>query len=77
MIAQELQSQLAQGDLGVFEEIVAVGPYVNACFDAKKLAQSVLTEIQEKKSDFGSGESLEKTILLEGRAPNTHKSVHI
>ena len=77
LIANELQNKIQDQNLWIFSEIIAVWPYINASFDPQKLAQTVLSQIQEQKSDFGSGAPLDKTILLEGRAPNTHKSIHI
>ncbi len=55
----------------------AIGPYVNATLNSEKLAQEVITTIEAQKTNFGAGKATGKTILLEGRAPNTHKSVHI
>ena len=77
LIANELQNKIQDQNLWIFSEVIAVWPYINASFDPQKLAQTVLSQIQEQKSDFGSGVPLDKTILLEGRAPNTHKSIHI
>lgn len=77
LIANDLKMQMETSDLWIFAELIAVGPYINASFDPQKLAQTVLSQITEKKSDFWSGASQDKTILLEGRAPNTHKSIHI
>ena len=77
LIANELQNKIQDQNLWIFSEVIAVWPYINASFDPQKLAQTVLSQIQEQKSDFGSGTPLDKTILLEGRAPNTHKSIHI
>lgn len=77
LIANELQNKIQDQNLWIFSEVIAVWPYINASFDPQKLAQTVLSQIQEQKSDFGSGAPLDKTILLEGRAPNTHKSIHI
>ena len=77
LIANEFQNKIQDQNLWIFSEVIAVWPYINASFDPQKLAQTVLSQIQEQKSDFGSGAPLNKTILLEGRAPNTHKSIHI
>ena len=77
LIANGLQNKIQDQNLWIFSEVIAVWPYINASFDPQKLAQTVLSQIQEQKSDFGSGAPLDKTILLEGRAPNTHKSIHI
>lgn len=77
LIANEFQNKIQDQNLWIFSEVIAVWPYINASFDPQKLAQTVLSQIQEQKSDFGSGAPLDKTILLEGRAPNTHKSIHI
>ena len=61
----------------LFSEFYAVGPYVNVSFNTQVLASEVLQQIKKEKADFGAGEKTGKTILLEGWAPNTHKSVHI
>ena len=77
LIANELKEQIEKNNLWIFSEVIAVWPYINALFDPKKLAETVLTQIKDQKSDFWSGILQDKTILLEGRAPNTHKSIHI
>lgn len=77
LIAQDLKAQLENQDLWIFDQFFAVGPYINASFSVQQLANSVLGKIHDQKSDFWSAISQDKTILLEGRAPNTHKSVHI
>lgn len=65
LIAQDFKTQVEGQDLGVFSEIFAVGPYINASFAPQKLAQTVLSQIKNQKSDYGSGNAQEKTILLE------------
>ena len=61
----------------LFSEFYAVGPYVNASFNTQVLASEVLQQIKKEKADFGAGEKTGKTILLEGWAPNTHKSMKV
>ena len=79
MIASEVFAFLQEKDQtsSLFSEFYAVGPYVNASFNTQVLASEVLQQIKKEKADFGAGEKTGKTILLEGWAPNTHKSIHI
>lgn len=74
-LASEIAGQLQP--FGVFEQFQAIGPYINAFFAPQKLAQEVIAEIEKEKADFGAGAATGKTMLLEGWAPNTHKSIHI
>ena len=79
VIANEVLAFLQEKDQtsSLFSEFYAVGPYVNASFNTQVLASEVLQQIKKEKADFGAGEKTGKTILLEGWAPNTHKSIHI
>lgn len=77
LIANELCEFLQQQKSDFFLLFQAIGPYVNATLNSEKLAQEVITTIEAQKADFGAGKATGKTMLLEGRAPNTHKSVHI
>lgn len=74
-LASEIAGQLQP--FGVFEQFQAIGPYINAFFAPQKLAQEVIAEVEKQKADFGAGAATGKTMLLEGWAPNTHKSIHI
>ena len=76
-LAKELTEKLSQEEHQFFERFIAVWPYVNAIIESETFAQSLLTEIQEKQTDYGQGEKTGKQILIEGWQPNTHKAVHI
>lgn len=71
IIAQEVVKKLNN------ENIIAVGPYINFKINNDKLAQELITKILTEKDKFWQGEKTDKTLLIEWRQPNTHKSFHI
>lgn len=76
-IATELESSLngnKDNDLFSFQ---AVGPYLNATLNNWALAKDVIETVTKWGGNFWKWEATWKTILLEGWAPNTHKSIHI
>ena len=76
-IATELESSLngnKDNDLFSFQ---AVGPYLNAALNNWALAKDVIETVTKWGGNFWKWEATWKTILLEGWAPNTHKSIHI
>ena len=76
-IATELESSLngnKDNDLFSFQ---AVGPYLNATLNNWALAKDVIETVTKWGENFWRWEATWKTILLEGWAPNTHKSIHI
>lgn len=76
-IATELESSLngnKDNDLFSFQ---AVGPYLNATLNNWALAKDVIETVTKWGGSFWKWEATWKTILLEGWAPNTHKSIHI
>lgn len=74
-IAEELALKLPKTNF--IENIVPTGPYLNFFIKPEKIAKSVLTEINEKKSDFGKGKKKKEKIMVEYSQPNTHKAFHI
>ncbi len=71
-IAKELSSKIK------IESIApkATGPYLNFFISKKAAAESVLTEIQAEKEDFGR--QLNKAVtLVESPGPNTNKPLHL
>ena len=77
LIAQELSDFLKDKTSDFFSSFQAVGPYLNAFLNVEYLAKNTITSVQEKKENYWKGEPTWKTMLLEGWAPNTHKSIHI
>ena len=76
-IATELENSLngnKDNDLFSFQ---AVGPYLNATLNNWALAKDVIETVTKWGGNFWKWEATWKTILLEGWAPNTHKSIHI
>ncbi|MDR0860517.1 MAG: hypothetical protein LBO09_06160 [Candidatus Peribacteria bacterium] len=54
-LAKDLVSKLKHEETQIFSAFLAVGPYVNAVIKEEVLAKEVLTEITEKKADYGHG----------------------
>lgn len=71
IIAQEMVKELAN------ENVIAIGPYINFKINNNQLAQELIENILRKKENFWKGETTNKTLLIEWRQPNTHKSFHI
>ncbi|MDR2540739.1 MAG: hypothetical protein LBD11_02925 [Candidatus Peribacteria bacterium] len=55
-LAKNIVEKLGHEETQIFSSFLAVGPYVNAVIKEEVLAQEVLTEILEKKYDYGRGE---------------------
>lgn len=76
LIAEELASRF--GDNVNFEKIESAGPYVNFFINRNKLVETVLKEIKEKGSGYGSSNLGEgKTVIVEYSSPNIAKPFHI
>ncbi len=61
----------------VFSHIDAVNGYLNLYFSTSEYAQRVVDTILETGEDYGRGEDLAKTVMVEYSQPNTHKSFHV
>jgi arginyl-tRNA synthetase len=60
-----------------FSHIDAVNGYLNLYFSTSEYAQRVVDTILETGEDYGRGEDLAKTVMVEYSQPNTHKSFHV
>ena len=77
--AQELAEGIKEclGDLPGFSHIDAVNGYLNLYFSTSEYAQRVVDTILREGDEYGKGESLDKTVMVEYSQPNTHKSFHV
>ena len=77
MIAADLKEKV-EIDANKIEKVEVVGAYLNFFVSEKALAQTVLTEIGEKKESYGSS-SMGKgqNVIVEYSAPNIAKPFHI
>jgi arginyl-tRNA synthetase len=82
-IAIELAQKIAEGlersretQPDFIEEIKTVGPYLNFFLNSKTIAQTVITEIQKDKENYGKLSDNE-IILVESPGPNTNKPLHL
>ncbi|SHH24491.1 arginine--tRNA ligase [Tepidibacter thalassicus] len=76
LIAQELCDKIEKTDY--IQKIEVAGAYINFFIDKSSLAKSVLTEVLNKKDDYGKtnvGEG--KTVIVEFSSPNIAKPFHI
>lgn len=74
-IAKELVHKI---DKKGFENVEAIGPYINFFLDSKKVAHDLLNKIIKEKKKYGSNLSgKNKTFMMEFSQPNTHKAFHV
>lgn len=76
MIANDLAEKMEKNDL--IEKVETAGAYINFFIDKSSLAKSVVTEVLEKKEDYGKtniGEG--KKVIVEFSSPNIAKPFHI
>lgn len=76
MIANDLAEKMGKNDL--IEKVETAGAYINFFIDKSSLAKSVITEVLDKKEDYGKtniGEG--KKVIVEFSSPNIAKPFHI
>jgi len=76
MIANDLAEKMEKNDL--IEKVETAGAYIKFFIDKSYLAKSVVTEVLEKKEDYGKtniGEG--KKVIVEFSSPNIAKPFHI
>ncbi|MFH1398932.1 MAG: arginine--tRNA ligase [Candidatus Woesearchaeota archaeon] len=74
-IAQEFANKLKPTK--IITKIQATGPYVNFFINPTATSTTILAQITKSKSKYGQGKKTNKTVLIEGWQPNTHKAFHI
>ncbi len=77
--AAELAQAIADS-LGVpagFERVEATKGYLNLYFSTSQYTQRVVDEVLEQASEYGSGPSKGKRVMVEFSQPNTHKAFHV
>ncbi|MFB6226308.1 MAG: arginine--tRNA ligase [Candidatus Paceibacteria bacterium] len=78
-VAKQL-AELADGyhGVGMFEDVEAVGPYVNFFLNISDVTDDLIPMVLDLKEGYGF-EQVEETkhILLEYPSPNTHKRFHV
>lgn len=74
-IAQNLA--LALSDCPFFEDVSAVGPYVNISYNTASLSQIVLGEILTQNLHFADAPKKNARVVIEFSAPNTNKPQHL
>ncbi|MFB6181902.1 MAG: arginine--tRNA ligase [Candidatus Magasanikbacteria bacterium] len=78
-VAQHI-AELVDGKhgLGVFEDVQAVGPYVNFFLNLQDVADDVIPTILSQEEGYGfTNEGQKQRILMEYPSPNTHKRFHV
>lgn len=74
-IASALAEALNKSDL--FDEVRAVGPYVNMSYNMGLLSDIVISQVLAKKECFANLEGKKKKIIIEFSGPNTNKPQHL
>ena len=76
-IAAEIKSNI-EIDKKIIEKIEIIGGYLNIYINKETLAQNVLSEIAEKKENYGSSNIGQgKNVVIDYSAPNIAKPFHI
>ncbi|CAH2212398.1 arginine--tRNA ligase [Tepidibacter aestuarii] len=76
MIANELCEKM--GKTNLIQRVETAGAYINFFVDKSSLAKSVVTEVLEKKDDYGKCDLGEgKKVIVEFSSPNIAKPFHI
>lgn len=76
-IATEIKSNI-EIDKKIIEKIEIIGGYLNIYINKETLAQNVLSEIAEKKENYGSSNIGQgKNVVIDYSAPNIAKPFHI
>ena len=74
-IALELAKRLSHSDL--FEEVRAIGPYLNMAYRTGSLARIVLGEILRQGEHFADAPRKNQKVVIEFSGPNTNKPQHL
>jgi len=74
-IAQDIVASIKPDD--IISSAVATGPYINFFVQASYLAQTVIGSVLEQKGNYGRGQAIDETIVIESPSPNTNKPLHL
>ncbi len=76
LIAADIAAKIEGNPL--FEKVEQVNAYVNMFVSKKEFIRDVVTEVLDKKEDFGKSEvGGHKTVIVEFSSPNIAKPFHI
>lgn len=75
-IAEDLSKKLVF-DKKIIAEVKSAGPYLNFFINKSELIKQTLTDVNEKKEDYGTGKKKKFTVMIESPGPNTNKPLHL
>ncbi len=77
ILASQIAERVAASGNPIFGSVEAVNGYVNIAFDSDAIAAALIGEVLARGADYGRGEAIAETVMVEHSQPNTHKEFHV
>jgi arginyl-tRNA synthetase len=77
LLAEEIARRVGASENPLFGSVDAVNGYVNIAFDSNAVATALIREVLQRGADYGRGEAIAETVMVEHSQPNTHKEFHV
>ena len=77
VLASQIAERVAASGNPIFGSVEAVNGYVNIAFDGNAVAAALIGEVLARGADYGQGDAIAETVMVEHSQPNTHKAFHV